>query len=287
MYAPVILLGNMQNHFLIHTGASLSCIDAQVYESLQSPRPTLYPTSTHFRTANGAIMVPSGVIHLPINFFDCHTKFNVTLPVFVCQLSRAGHCILGSDADKMMNVKLDWAKGLMSVDPKLATTPLNCFAWNSHRYDRTQVYSPELATITPHNRTGIIVSIYHANSLLLGESFNVKTFCSMRKRDHLEVCLVTHESAIKCEKASIPLCHGVAAEGMIVGCDDILPLTCHMRSGIQTHTLYCNFAIASQVFSSPYRPLVVCCVLHSLPWSHLSNCGWSVICYEGLFTPVD
>jgi predicted aspartyl protease len=104
MYAPVILPGNMENHFLIDTGASRSCIDVQVFETLPLPRPTLYPTSTRFRTAKGAIMVPSGVIHLPIIFFEGH--------VIVCHLSRAGHCILGSDAGKLMNVKLDWAKGL-------------------------------------------------------------------------------------------------------------------------------------------------------------------------------
>ena len=84
LFIQARLSGNLQREFLIDSGASKSVIDTSVYNSLPDPKPYLNPTKTRFRVADGRTMDPSGVIQLPVTFYDeSGTEIKVTLPLFV------------------------------------------------------------------------------------------------------------------------------------------------------------------------------------------------------------
>jgi len=158
LYAPAILPGDKKRSFLIDSGASKSCIDVTVYDALPDPKPKLNPTKTKFRAVNGTEMIPKGIIHLPVTFYDGELTVKVKLPVYVCNLKWAGKCILGSDAGAMLNLKLDFYNGRLYFDEKYAKVPLNCTTGRADRPDAYQAKCYERTKIKAGCYAGVAVS---------------------------------------------------------------------------------------------------------------------------------
>ena len=158
LYIRAKLQGNLHKEFLIDSGASKSVIDTSVYDNLPDPKPFLNPTKTRFRVADGRIMEPLGVIHIPIIFYDeGEEQVRVTLPLFVCNLGQKHHCILGSDACARLNLSLDFANAKLRFDPKYLKKPLNCIAGRSNRLEAYQLKTIERTRIKAGHYAGVMV----------------------------------------------------------------------------------------------------------------------------------
>jgi len=157
LYAPVVLKGGRRKDFLVDSGAANTCIDEHTYFALPDPKPRICPTNVKFRVANGNVIEPWGVIHLPIRFDDGTVNVSVTVPAYVCKLSRKGRCVLGSDAATRLRLKLDWANQQLVFPDKYSRLPLNCHACRSDQPAAYQARVLNRVKIPANSSAGITV----------------------------------------------------------------------------------------------------------------------------------